>query len=139
MENYENYMNSMGNNTERPTARKIKKHGFRKFLAAVLICAIVGGASGFAVSSIMLHSQAAASAGTGLKSVSEAKADKLSLADGTLTVTANPTTAAMTPQSVYAAYANAVVAIANEGTTTNIFGQITPMASSGSAPARRMR
>ncbi len=133
MENYENYMNSMENNNERPAAaRKIKKHGFRKFLAAVLICAIVGGASGFAVSSIMLRSQATASAGTGLKSASEVKADTLSLADGTLTVTANPSTAAMTPQSVYASYANAVVAIANEGTTTNIFGQITPMASSGS-------
>ena len=118
MENYEN--------------STIKKHGFRKFLAAVLICAIVGGASGFAVSSIMLRNQSAASAEAGLDSFRTTQTAPPSLAEGELTVTANPVTTIMTPQSVYTAYANAVVAIANEGTTTNIFGQVTPMASSGS-------
>jgi serine protease Do len=38
----------------------------------------------------------------------------------------------MTPQDVYENYVNAVVAISNEGTTTNVFGQVSSTASSGS-------
>lgn len=42
-----------------------------------------------------------------------------------------PVTGHMTPSQVYAANVNAVVAISNQGITTNIFGQVSETASSG--------
>lgn len=50
----------------------------------------------------------------------------------TIEITTNAKTTTMTPKDVYENYVNAVVAISNEGTSTNIFGQVSATASSGS-------
>ncbi len=50
----------------------------------------------------------------------------------TIDITTNSEATSMTPQNVYEHYVNAVVAIANEGTSTNIFGQVSATASTGS-------
>ena len=50
----------------------------------------------------------------------------------TIDIQTNSTDNKLTPQDVYENYVNAVVAISNSGTVTNVFGQTVPMASSGS-------
>ena len=50
----------------------------------------------------------------------------------TIDITTNSTSNELTPQDVFEHYVNAVVAISNEATVTNIFGQVSATASSGS-------
>lgn len=50
----------------------------------------------------------------------------------TINIKSNAENNALTPKDVYENYVNAVVAISNEGTTTNYFGQTSKTASSGS-------
>ena len=50
----------------------------------------------------------------------------------TIDITTNSTENELTPKDVFEYYVNAVVAISNEGTVTNIFGQVSATASSGS-------
>lgn len=61
-----------------------------------------------------------------------AQKDNPAINSTTIEITTNSDTTSMTPQSVYEHYVNAVVAISNEGTSTNIFGQVSATASSGS-------
>ena len=120
-------------------------------VAAVLVCVILLGFSGYGVYALVQDVSSDAPADTTVSEevtpepVMEGGSDapsseEASAEDNThdninstvIDVTTNSAATEMTPQNVFETYVNAVVAISNEGTTTNIFGQTVTMASSGS-------
>jgi serine protease Do len=118
--------------------KKQKKSGGAKTVAAVaLVCVLAGGLCGGAVATMLNRNttnvteapvEDEASTEESAAETEEPTVFKTS----TIDVKTNSTTTNMTPQDVYENYVNAVVAISNEGTTTNIFGQVSATASSGS-------
>ena len=131
-------------------AKKKKKNGrVGKLVALILACLIVGGAAGGGIAAAVMHGgtknaadadeEAAASAIEqttseigGSAETAEAEKTDDAFQQTTIQVNSNYETNGLTPQDVYENYVNAVVAISNEGTTTNIFGQTSQTASSGS-------
>lgn len=120
-----------------PTAPEKKKSGKGGIIAAALICLILGlGIGGGAVWLVSRDNDVE-------KTDPPVEVEQSTMEVGsedentafhstTIEVTTNATSTSMTPQSVYEHYVNAVVAISNEGTSTNIFGQVSATASSGS-------
>ena len=138
--------NPMSGYNVKPAQPKKKTGGGKKIIAAAIICALLGGIGGGAAVGMALRgmssedTQAETSAETADSSVQEtvtpapaAEGEALENIHTTvIDVKTNSETTSMTPQSVYEQYVNAVVAISNEGTTTNMFGQVSATASSGS-------
>ena len=130
------------------TAEPKKKSGSRRVVALALVCALIGGLGGGAAVGMALRGGASAAPAAVEESKdqepsaveTEAEAEKETEASEehdnirstVIEVTTNSPATTMVPQDVYEKYVNAVVAIANEGTATNVFGQISPTASSGS-------
>lgn len=120
-----------------------KKSGGKRIVAVAIVCALIGGlGGGAAVGMVMKGGTAAEGESPAAEEMlpdsqiedaetmqSEETADAFNKT--TVDVTTNSQATAMTPQDVYENYVNAVVAISNES-TTNVFGQVTETASSGS-------
>jgi serine protease Do len=129
------------NVTPRQPEKKPKKTGV---IALALVCVLVGGAAGGAAVGLMNRSSNTADAAEPASTVEAAAEEETSAEPETteealgninstvIDVTTNSKSTTMTPQDVYENYVNAVVAIANEATTTNVYGQVSVTASSGS-------
>lgn len=137
-----------GTTPQKPPKRK-HSGGKVALIALALVIALAGGAvgGGFIASAVMHSSDSTTQeqndAQAPEQSVTEFGADdgqtndsdtsdRSAITSRTIEVTTNSPTTEMTPQTVYENYVNAVVAISNEGTTTNVFGQTSATASSGS-------
>ncbi len=134
-----------GYNVNPPQPKKQpKRSGGRGTIVAVaIICALVGGLGGGAAVGMALSSSTAAepsvSAEEAESSVIQEETSEVTEEESTASIsttvvdiTTNSSSTEMTPQSVYDTYVNAVVAISNESTTTNVMGQTSSTASSGS-------
>ena len=127
-----------------------KKSGSRRVVALAVVCALIGGLGIGAATGMALRGGSAAApaaveestveqqvseetaAAPEAKEETEASVDNANINSTVIEVKTNSPTTTMTPQDVYEQYVNAVVAISNEGTTTNVFGQVSETASSGS-------
>ena len=144
--------NPMSGYNVRPQApqQPKKKSGSRRVVALALVCALIGGLGGGAAVGMALRGGAA---NTAVEETAPAEAAAVPAPETTeeaaktdegaaarneninnteIEVTTNSETTSMTPKDVYEKYVNAVVAISNEGTTTNVFGQVSETAASGS-------
>ena len=136
--------NPMSGYNVSPTPSPKKSGGGKKIVAIAIVCALVGGLGGGAAVGMALKGSGSGTTNPDLpvdSSTLEAQAEEpVEASDEAATafnntvidVTTNSQETAMTPQDVYEHYANSVVAISNEGTTTNAFGQVSATASSGS-------
>jgi serine protease Do len=119
--------------------------GSKRVIALAIVCALVGGLGGGAAVGMALRGNtttaveetaAEAEGSTLQEDQAEAQDDTeeatTAFNSTVIDVTTNSQTTEMTPQDVYEKYVNAVVAISNESTTTNIYGQVSSTASSGS-------
>lgn len=105
--------------------KRAKKHNGLGVKVAVLAlcCALIGSLAGGAIVGAVLHNDEQQPASTGQSvssSSSHTQAAKVN-SDGSL----------MTPSQIYEANVPAIVGIANESTSYNIFGQVSETASSG--------
>lgn len=115
-----------------------KSHLGVKIVALALVCALLGGLGGGAIAAAIFSHKLEAAGPAITTSGSNAGAEL----DGSVTESAmqqlaselktNVGDKSLTPADVYDAYVGSTVGIANEGTGTNFFGQVTAMASSGS-------
>lgn len=128
-------------NVTPPQPEKKKSGGGKRIIAVAIVCALIGGLGGGAAVGMALRGgnsteQQTTENATVAAQDSEkedAPTETASNINSTvIDVTTNSETTTMTPQDVYEQYVNAVVAISNEGTTTNVFGQVSETASSGS-------
>ncbi|MEA4965716.1 MAG: trypsin-like peptidase domain-containing protein [Oscillospiraceae bacterium] len=109
-----------------------------KIAAVALVCAMLGGLGGGAISASLLSKKLdalqASAAETTTQSGSESTGNVTDTAVQKLAsnLSTNVGDKSLTPSEVYNAYVESVVGIANEGTTTNVFGQVSASASSGS-------
>ena len=140
--------NPMSGYNVKPAQPKKKSSGSKRVIAAALICALIGGIGGGAAVGMALRggnsdgteavvtvpeeTDSTAPSTEEAQTSSAGEAAPANINTTVIEVTTNAETTSMTPQDVYEQYVNAVVAIANEGTTTNAFGQISETASSGS-------
>lgn len=102
-----------------------KKSGAGKLIAVALVCALLGGAGGGALVGAMMQQDTPNQV---QQSVSNETQKTPASGFSNVASTGN----GMTPAQVYQKNVQAVVGITNSGTTTNIFGQTTATASSGS-------
>lgn len=119
-----------------------KKSGGKRVVAIAIVCALIGGLGGGAAVGMALRGSGASepaavedSAETAQENGVESSAAEEkngNISSTVINVKTNSQATSMTPQDVYEQYVNAVVAISNEGTTTNMFGQVSETASSGS-------
>jgi serine protease Do len=113
-----------------------------KVTALVLVVALLGGVGGGAimasvVKNLNFDSATPTMTTTNLQQDGQTSTDTANTLTATgdstpILTTKNSGDKTMTPSEVYARYASAVVAISVESTTTNVFGQATSQASSGS-------
>lgn len=107
-------------NSRPPRQKRPKEHSFRKrTIAAVLSCALIGGASGFGGAMIAER--------TGAATLLEGNGG-----DRTVSVKSVNTGKKMTAAQVYAKNVYATVGISTKSTTRNMFGYSTESAASGS-------
>lgn len=120
----------------RPKQKKEKKKHEQfglKIAAIALVCALLGGVGGGFLGAAYSRSKQEKST-----DISNVKQDVIpDTDDKSDTVTSLPikseaSDVQMTPKQIYKEYVSAVVGIANESTSTNIFGQVSATASSGS-------
>ena len=120
-----------------------KLSGGLKITALVLVVALLGGIGGGAIMASVVKNlsfddpAAAVATATNLQQNSADAKDTANTLTATgdstpILTTKNSGDKTLTPSEVYARYASSVVAIAVESTTTNVFGQATSQASSGS-------
>ena len=133
------YQNPMaGYNVTPPQPQKKSSGGGKKIIAIALVCALIGGIGGGAAVGMALRDDGQEEDAVMEEQAPSEKAEKSqgetneTVRSTVIDVTTNSEATDMTPQDVYEHYVNAVVAISNEGTTTNIFGQVSETASSGS-------
>ena len=129
--------------------KKKKKSGVRTLIAVAFVCILVGALVGGSVMYLVGHNnsqdgttapeevlegsdleQSTQEVGAGEAEASTQEKDAFN--STTIEITTNAESTNMTPKDVYEHYVNAVVAISNESTGTNIFGQVSSTASSGS-------
>ena len=106
-----------------------KKHGLR-IAALAVACALVGGAGGGATVAYFLQGNAQEQAAQAVQTAAQAKDDENVVVN--TVVHTNTGDKTLTPQEVYNMYVNSVVGVTTSGTTTNVFGQETQFAASGS-------
>ena len=120
-----------------------KKSGSKRVVAIAIVCALIGGLGGGAAVGMALKGGSTVKTEADNIAPADDVAERVETEDSAaeqvsgninstvIDVTTNSESTDMTPQDVYEHYVNAVVAISNES-TTNIWGQSTPTASSGS-------
>lgn len=109
-----------------PTSRGVKKKRNKKgpsvgIVALALSLALIGGAIGGASTGYFL----------GQKNASISSSTNFATGNSTQYATSIANTTTKSINSVYETYKSAVVGVKNEGTTTNVFGQTSAAASSG--------
>ena len=108
-----------------------------KFVAAALVCALIGGVGGGAITASVLGGRTEnEAAGTSSTENTATVEETENVTDSAVQQLAsdlktNVGDKSLTPADVYSAYVDSVVGIANES-TTNFFGQVSSTASSGS-------
>ena len=124
-----------------PKNRKKKKSHVGAIIAIAIVCVIVGALVGGCVMYLVGNNQNAVEAippieestlEIGGEAAASTDEEDTAFNSTTIEITTNSESTDMTPKDVYENYVNAVVAISNEGTATNIFGQVSATASSGS-------
>ena len=124
-----------------PEKRKKKKSHVGAIIAIAIVCVIVGALVGGSVMYLVGNNQNAEEAmppieestlEIGGEAAASTDEEDTAFNSTTIEITTNSESTDMTPKDVYENYVNAVVAISNEGTATNIFGQVSATASSGS-------
>lgn len=119
-----------------PKAPK-KKHGaWRPVVAAALAVALVGGSCGLTALTVnrRWESKTSQMEQTLNQKISDLQTRLNTGSTNVSTISGSTVSSvdAMSPSQVYAKNVNSVVAISNQGTTTNIYGQVSETASSGS-------
>ena len=131
-------VNPMAGYNVTPQKPEKKSGGGKKIVAVAIVCALIGGLGGGAAVGMALKDTDREPAPVEEvqepveESVEEVPEDNDAFNNTVIDITTNSQATAMTPQDVYEKYVNAVVAVSNEGTTTNVFGQVSETASSGS-------
>lgn len=114
--------------------KKEKKHSGIGVVAIAVACAILGSILGGSITGFMLRNNTASS------SVTQEKTEKQKIPESPIpgssqsaipSVKPNDSSVILTPAEIYERYVDSVVGITNEGTVTNIYGQITSAASCG--------
>ncbi len=105
-----------------------KRHTALKVTALALSCALLGGVGGGALTAYFIHTQAPAASEV---QTPEQPPEEPNVILNSVVHT-NTGDKDMTPKEVYNMYVDSVVGVTTSGTTTNIFGQETPFAASGS-------
>lgn len=122
-------------------APKNKKKGggkiWRTVVAAVLTVVLVAGGCGITAFSVNRHweDQTAQLTATMNKKIEALEKQVAAVGNSGVSVSGSPVAnvdGGLTPSQVYAQNVNAVVAISNQSTSTNIYGQVSQTASSGS-------
>ena len=119
---------SMNREPEKPQ----KKHRGVKIVALALACALVGGAGGAGMTAAAYRSwsqtqpQAVSQTATVKSGI-----DVTTVSSGVVHVTRNEEGKSLTPADVYASYVQSVVGISCETSQTNIYGQLSTAAVSG--------
>ena len=113
-------------------APKKKNMGVRIAIIA-LCCALVGSVLGGVIVGFTMHSIYGSEAGVSAAAPTKENAPAQNNTSPTETVTASPANSSgtLTPSEVYQANVAAIVGIANEGTSYNVFGQISKTANTG--------
>lgn len=125
-------MHSASGKREKPKKEKKKHEQFGLKIAAIaLVCALLGGVGGGFLGAEYMRSRGSDTTAAQTPSTPTSTEPSGSTA-ATPAIKTNTSDVAMTPKQIYAKYVSAVVGIANESTTTNIFGQVSATASSGS-------
>ena len=108
---------------------KKKRWGLRVAVVA-LCCALVGSAAGGAIVGSVMHNIYKNDASTTQQPSTSQPAATPSESTSQVVQTRQPSSGQLTPAEIYAQNVSAVVSISNEA-TTNVFGQVTATASSG--------
>lgn len=131
--NYGSYYSSQAP-VNRVSSKK-KKANWVGVLAIAVACAILGSIAGGYIVGMMLKDSAKdlPSEQTFLQEQAVTEAEIPDSKPGAIIfqTSSNTSSGYMTPSQIYTNYVDAVVGITNEGTVTNIYGQITSAASSG--------
>lgn len=118
-----------------PPKKKEKKHSGVGMVAIAVACAILGSILGGGVAGYLLRNNTAAPT-TVQESTQQQKVPQAPIPSSTKPavrpVSPNDSSVNLTPSEIYENYVDAVVGITNQGTVTNIYGQITSAASCGS-------
>jgi serine protease Do len=112
-------------------ARKRKTTPELKVAAIALTCAILGSIGGGTLAAYLMRGSsntASAQATEATSQTQEATTSK----EFQSAISTNSSDNYMSPSQIYSTYVDAVVGITNEGTTTNVYGQSSATASSGS-------
>lgn len=115
--------------------QKTGNHMGLKIASVALACAILGGVGGGAISASVFSKKLDNMQSTQISQTGSAVEDNVTdtaLQKLASDLSTNVGDKSLTPSEVYNAYVSSVVGIANEGTTTNVFGQVSSTASSGS-------
>ena len=114
----------------RPPKKKKHSNLTAKLVALSLACALVGSVGGGAIVAAVMHNSQDRSSSQSISDTT--KNDNVTSQNVSNSTTQEVNSGSMTPSEVYNQNVSAVVGIANEGTTTNAFGQVSATASSGS-------
>ena len=137
--NRESHENTSGNVQPETKAPKQKKccKGWRAAVAVILTVVLVGGSCGITAAAVNHHweNRTAAMEQTLNQKIADLQKRVNSGSQGSSGAVSGSQVSSqesMTPGQVYAQNVNSVVAISNQGITTNIYGQVSETASSGS-------
>lgn len=109
-----------------------KRRGGLKIVALALACALVGGVGGGAITAQILRQDSPVPAMGETQPTDDASHLQNDNVVVNNVVHTNTGDKDLTPQEVYNMYVDSVVGITTSGTTTNIFGQVSEFAASGS-------
>lgn len=116
-----------------PKPKKPKKSASglgAKIVALGLVCGLIGSLGGGAIVAAVMSRDDDAS--QGITAPEKEQAEQENVATSTIIQNVTTNSGAMTPAQVYDKYVSAVVGISNEVTSTNVFGQVSATASTGS-------
>lgn len=117
-------------------AERKSSHIGMKLVAIALVCALIGGVGGGAITASVMSEKmndtlASAENGGSVEETTDENVTDSAVQQLASDLKTNVGDKSLTPADVYSAYVNSVVGIANES-TTNFFGQVSATASSGS-------
>lgn len=129
---HENHQVTPGAPAPAPNGKKPHKHGHKALgiVALAVACALVGGAGGGAITAYALRGGQDSVVEEQTTSTSDTGSKENVIVNNV--VHTNQGNKDLTPQEVYEQYVDTVVGITTSGTTTNIWGQVSEFAASGS-------
>ena len=122
------YLSACNPDMPAPKTQKPRKSGLgAKMVALGLVCGLIGSLGGGAIVAGVMHGRQAAA-----EPVPAPAQTQEETASGTIIQNITTNSGTMTPAQVYDQYVSSVVGISNEVTRTNVFGQVSATASTGS-------